>query len=236
MSLDSRAFETTDHNILIRKLASFNLSTSTLKWLASYSDRRQIVLYNNTASDPLSITHGVPQGSILGPLLSVKYINDLFSLLPYKDIFAYTDDVTMIASGATTDAALVTLQSLLEIAFSWSISNHLSLNLAKCLSMIILTKIKQLATCLTIKNTILCISDFYINNMPSLKLFGVLITSDLSWRKQTRSVCSQMARKLSVLCRISISLDTRTRAHIFNAHIKLDLDFCLPVWCTRGLA
>ena len=69
------------------------------------------MLYNNTASDPLSITHGVPKGSILGPLLFVVYINDLFSLLPYKDVFAYVDDVTVIASDATTDAALEALQS-----------------------------------------------------------------------------------------------------------------------------
>ena len=132
----------------------------------------------------------------------------LFSLLPGKDVFAYADDVIMIASGATTDAALVALQLLLEIVFSWSISNHFSFNPAKCLSMIILAKMKQLATCLTIKNIFLHIGDFYINNMPSLKLLGVLITSDLSWREQTRSVCSKMARKLGILHHIGSSLDT----------------------------
>ena len=102
--------------------------------------------------------------------------------------------------------------------------------------MIILAKMKQFATCLTIKNTILHVGDFYINNMPSLKLLGVLITSDLSWHKQTRSVCSKMARKFGILRRIVISLDTRTHAHVFNVHIKPDLDFCLSVWGTHGSA
>ena len=88
---------------------------------------------------------------------------------------------------------------------------------------------KQLATCLKIKYTLPHIGDFYINYMPSLMLLGVLITSNLSWREQMRSVCSKMARKLDILRRINSSLNTQKRAHVFNAHIKPDLDFCLPV-------
>jgi hypothetical protein len=236
-SLDySRAFDTINHDLLLSKLAKCNISSSTVSWFKSYlSDRKQYVLYNGVASDTVLVTHGVPQGSILAPILFLIYINDMLSLFDEMQTIAYADDVTIIATDDTQAGALSRLQTLLDTAYVWSVTNQLYLNPAKCV--FILFPVKH------IKGTgsrspipLLHIGDSDIHHADSVKILGVTLSASLSWQKHVESVCGKLSRKLGILRRLGCSLDTRTRAHIYKAYIKPDLDYCLPIWGSHGTA
>ena len=97
-----KAFDTVDHSILLNKLISFNLGINTRLWFKSYlEDRKQSVKNGGIKSSYLPVTHGVPQGSILGPLLFILYINDLHTFLNECHISLYADDTALYTSAKT---------------------------------------------------------------------------------------------------------------------------------------
>ena len=141
-----KALDTFDHDLLLSKLAKLNMSTSVLSWIRSYlSHRQQYVLYYGTASDKVEITHGVPQGSILGPVLFLTYINDLLSSFDYLQALAYADDVSLVCHSNTKAEVLAKLQLQLDKTYAWSVANRLCLNPSKCVSIIFPSMARKLS-------------------------------------------------------------------------------------------
>ena len=92
----SKAFDTVDHTIMLRKLSSFGVTSDTAKWFESYlNGRMQCTSCGPELSDLLPVTHGVPQGSILGPLLFLIYINDLPTVIKHSEVALYADDAVL---------------------------------------------------------------------------------------------------------------------------------------------
>lgn len=130
----SKAFDVIDHKILLRKLSyQFNFSKEALKWVSSYlTDRKQCVILNGVRSSYKDVLHGVPQGSILGPLLFLCYVNDIYHCVENGNCVIYADDTTVV----TIADDLVSLHSkalddLNRIA-DYCENNHLMLNVKKC--------------------------------------------------------------------------------------------------------
>ena len=95
----SKAFNTIDHNILLHKLEFYGVRGLALNWFQSYlTDRKQYVLYNNVLSQNLGITCGVPQGSGLGPLIFLIYVNDIANCLTHSKLISFADDTTVFLS------------------------------------------------------------------------------------------------------------------------------------------
>ena len=95
----SKAFDTIDHNILLHKLECYGVRGLALKWFQSYlTDRKQYVLYNNVQSQTLDITCGVPQGSVLGPLLFLIYVNDIANCITHSKLIYFAYDTTVFLS------------------------------------------------------------------------------------------------------------------------------------------
>ena len=161
------------------------------------------------------LIYGVPEGSILGPVLFLIYTNDLLTSFDVIQTIAYADDVNLIASGDSKSTTITTLQAFLNTAYDWSILNKLCLNPAKCASMLLCpTKLKSDALHET--SASLYIGKMCIQYVFSMKLLGVIFSSDLSWRAHTCTVCSKLSQKLAVLRRIGCLLDTREHAHTFS--------------------
>ena len=124
-----KAFDTVDHVILCKKLEAMGIAS--VDWFRSYlSNRTQLVSVNQVESDPLNVTCGVPQGSILGPLLFLCYVNDMASSVDCK-LLLYADDSALIVSGKDTDFIANKLSHELESCRQWLVDNKLSLHLGK---------------------------------------------------------------------------------------------------------
>ena len=127
-----KAFDTVNHNIAIRILSQLELSAIILNWFKSYlSDRKQLTKVNNINSDTKAINCGVPQGSILGPLIFILYMNSLPNHLANCQTFLYADDTAILCSGNNIDEMNNTLCAELTNAAYWMQRHKLSLNYSK---------------------------------------------------------------------------------------------------------
>ena len=159
----SKAFDCLSHDLLIAKLHAYGVSFSSLSLIYSYLNNRfQRVKLNETYSSFTKIMYGVPQGSILGPLLFNIFLNDLFMFLPNHDIISYADDNTAFCAGKQSTEVLSCLEKISKILLDWFENNCMKANPDKCNFMISSTGVSEI----TVGNT-------KIQNSESEKLLGV---------------------------------------------------------------
>ena len=127
-----KAFDTVDHRILLDKLYKYGIRGVALNWFKSYlTNRKQYVCINECSSEIKSITCGVPQGSILGPLLFILYMNDLADVSDKLFTILFADDTTILIEGNDLHSLINSLNYELEKLNIWLKSNKLSLNVSK---------------------------------------------------------------------------------------------------------
>lgn len=145
----SKAFDTVDHDILLKKLCHYGINGTALTWFESYlKNRTQFVTYNKIASSSKNIKCGVPQGSILGPLLFLIYINDLNNICEHTFSILFADDTNLFISGTNIDDLCTKINDELKNVSKWLKVNKLSLNIKK-----------KLTTCLSPKSLLLLLLD-----------------------------------------------------------------------------
>ena len=126
-----KAFDTVNHAILLAKMKALGMTTDAVNWFQSYlSDRQQIVDVNGILSNAKDVTCGVPQGSILGPLLFLIYVNDMPGAVKCK-LLLYADDSALMVSGRNVTEIETTLTVELNSIHKWLVDNKLSLHLGK---------------------------------------------------------------------------------------------------------
>ena len=141
----SKAFDCLNHNILFDKLEFYGIRGTALDWFKSYlSDRKQYVVYNNTKSECLDIKCGVPQGSILGPLLFLLYVNDIVNVSDALLLLLYADDTNAFLSGTNIDNMIEVMNQELSKLVIWVQGNKLKLNVKKTHFMIFASSKKKI--------------------------------------------------------------------------------------------
>ena len=172
-----KAFDTVNHTILLHKLEKYGIQGIVLKWFSSYlSCRRQYVQYDGCKSDVKQITHGVPQGSILGPLLFILYINDFSraSDLFFSIIFA--DDTSVFIEGTHLEQMIHIINEELQKIDTWLKANKLTINLKKAHYMIFhRARIKN-----KYENTVQ-IQGNIIDHVNATNFLGIIIDNKLNW-------------------------------------------------------
>ena len=126
-----KAFDTADHAVLLAKLQLLGFDIAACDWFKSYlSNRTQSVRYAGHTSQPLPVSSGVPEGSVISPVMFLIYIYDLLTSLS-NNCIAHADDVTLVAYGDSEAEAVTSLQGLVDIISTWSANNCLRLSTTK---------------------------------------------------------------------------------------------------------
>ena len=127
-----KAFDTVNHEILIYKLNHYGIRGTVNDWFSSYlSNRSQYVSILGFKSNTLNVKHGVPQGSVLGPLLFLLYINDLHKAIKYSKVYHFADDTNLLNISASYKKLQKQLNIDLKLLYKWLLANKISLNCAK---------------------------------------------------------------------------------------------------------
>ena len=217
----SKAFDCIDHNLLIAKLDAYGFGKQSLDFIHSYlSKRKQRTKVDSAYSPWEMLFSGVPQGSILGPLLFNIYICDMFFETPKTIDFAgYADDNTPYTYSKNLEKVLENLQGALEKLFQWFSENYLLANAEKCH---LLTSSKTPQD-ITIFNT-------KIPSKENVKLLGINLEGRLNFDLHVSTLLKKASKKCHALARVCNYMNTKKRRILMNAFIKSQFSYCPLVW------
>ena len=194
----SKAFDTVDHYILITKLKQYGIQGNNMRWFESYlSNRKQCIAYNNKSTSFKDISCGVPQDSILGPLLFLIYVNDLPNVSNMLDPVMFADDTNLFISSSNIKTLFATVNHELEKISLWFIANRLSLNVEK--TKYILFHKKSVRDNIPLKLPDLKIASNSIERTASIKVLGVMGDENITWEDYIHTIEKKLAKNLGLL-------------------------------------
>ena len=209
-----KAFDTVDHDILIKKLEFYGIKNNALRWFISYlSHRKQVCKVGMSVSNSENIKTGVPQGSNRGPLLFLLYINDLPKCLDSSVPALFADDTNLTISGATATEIQDNLEIELNKVHMWLLANKLTLNAKKTEFMLIGSR-QRLSQ--FISDPILSIGSEAIKRVSSTKTLGVMVDECITWNDHIDKVAKKAAKGIGILRRSKGFLD-KIRLRPFTA-------------------
>ena len=231
-----KAFDTVNREILLKKLEKYGVIGSENAWFASYlCNRRQFCRVNGVSSGLDDINCGVPQGSCLGPLLFMIYINDLPFSLQSCQVTMYADDTTLSHSSKNITDLNENLNRDLCNLKQWLQGNKLSLNLIKTQSMVVGSRpnLKKISDKKVQPPTfvidLLVIDCYKLRSLKKAKYLGVQLDQNLVWDEHARYVCTKVSRALGFLKYAKKPLPQETLSHIYRGIVEPYFRYCSSV-------
>jgi hypothetical protein len=226
----SKAFDTVNHQILLNKLKLYGVRGVANDWIRSYLfERSQYCTYDNTKSSTKLINCGVPQGSILGPLLFLTYINDLHLATTQSDIILFADDSNLFAHSKTITEVQVTLNNEMPKLVTWLQANRLSLNIDKTHAMIFGTKNKQIKNSFNIQ-----IEGKSLLTVSKTKFLGVIIDDQLNWKHHITYTSKKIAKAIGIISIARRVFNKKTLVNLYYAFVYPYLIYGNVVWGKAG--
>ena len=217
----SKAFDTVSHDILLNKLWSIGITGVLWAWFKDYLTYRfQSVCINNSYSDLLPVLSGVPQGSILGPLLFIIYINNMTSYINQIQLLKFADDTKCFKHICTLTDSEVLQENVIAL-LTWSKDTDLNFNLKKFVHLSFKRKLETTYT----------ISDITIPRNDSHKDLGLVLSDNLSWDKHYKSISARAYKILGLIRRtIDSTHSTSVKASLYISLVRSQLLYCTQVW------
>ncbi len=219
----SKAFDTVDHDIIKIKLKSLGLKEAAITWFSSYlKGRTQQTQVGNSLSSPMHTSSGVPQGSILGPLLFVCYVNDLPKFCKNLQPFMYADDTALLVKGKN----IMEIQNQLQYDFNqilrWLSANRLSLNAKKTKSMLLCHSRSPLA------NTTLHINcgETIIEPVRTMKYLGIHLDNHLSFNEHIENTIKKVNQRTRIMWKVRNFIDLNLATYLYKTLIHPLYTYC----------
>ena len=216
----AKAFDCINHEILLLKLEKYGIRGLPLSLFRSYlMNRKQVTIVNDINSDMNDISCGVPQGSTLGPLLFIIYVNDL-PLATNLHVRLFADDTNITASHHHKDTLEKIVNKELKQVNNWMKLNKLSINYKKTEYIIITNKKEKPSYDIKIDQTTLC-------QNSCIKYLGVLIDDTLTWKPQVDKMCSKLASGCWALYQLRPYVNSATLMMVYYSFIHSHLNYCI---------
>ena len=220
----TKAFDNINHQILLKKLQIYGISGVEHRWFSSYlSNRQQYVSIDSTYSSPKFICGGVPQGSILGPLLFNIYINDIVHSSPSTKFVMYADDATIYQHSHDIPLLFINMNQALNEIHDWSLSNGLTIILKKTKFMIFNQKTNT-------NNSFLKINNFELEMVNVFKLLGILVDNRLNFNNHIDHLTKKISRNLGVINRIKFYVTISTLFSLYYSLFFSYIYYCNLIW------
>ena len=223
-----KAFDVIDHSLLLRKLALYGMSDCAMELFRSYLNNRQQCVNVGTRKSSLStLMYGIPQGSVLGPILLSLYINDLpLYITALCELFA--DDTSLHNHHTDLNILHTSLQNCIDKLIDWTEMNHMVLHPDKTKFMLITTRQKR-------QNIVSYLPPFtakdnIIEEVQNHKMLGVTTDNNLAWTPHVNTLCKKISTKVFQHSKIKFFVNFHARKIFFSAHIQSLIDYGSTLW------
>ena len=217
----SKALDTIDHKILLHKLFSHGIRGN-----ANLSCRSHYTEINGEKSDPLTVLYGVPQGSVLGPLLFLLYINDIANCSDLSTFILFADDTNIFVEGKSAEDAYLKGNKVQKLVKEYMMHNKLHINMSKCCYIHFKPKNSNPID----NNHHLNIDGIPIRRTSTAQFLGVLIDKDLSWEPHVAALRRKLGYASGVLSRIHDSVPEELNTDLYHTLFESHLTYCISVW------
>ncbi len=218
----SKAFDVVPHHRLLSKLDYYGIRGSSLKWIEAFlSDRSQQVVVDGETSECAPVTSGVPQGSVLGPILFLSFINDMPEVISSKCRLFADDSIVYREIRSPEDTNM--LQHDLDELHKWEVKWGMSFNPSKCHVMHMTRKKKPIVKDYTLKGETL-------KTVQSATYLGIELSSDLTWTKHITKVCNKGNRALGFVKRNVVTNSTEAKQTAYKSLVRPQVEYAASIW------
>ncbi|MBM3206904.1 MAG: reverse transcriptase family protein, partial [Candidatus Staskawiczbacteria bacterium] len=225
-----KAFDTVDHKLLLDKLERMGVRGIVLDWIKSYLERRkQYVTYNKKNSDLLDVVCGVPQGSVLGPLLFILYINDISAVSQKLKLVLFADDTNIFYSASSPEKLLDVLHREMNNIKMWFDTNKLSLNLEK-------TKLMLFGSHRKSVDVALHINEIPIGRVKEIRFLGLIVDEKISWKPYIQQLMAKISKSIGIIYNAKPVFNQSTLKLLYSSLILPYFNYCAEIWGNNYLS